>query len=429
MFTSTSTSGEPFATGQPYGAGSTIDPVEVGRAVRRDHGSDGQRGAMTSSIDGSDPTAPLWRAAQVFRLISCVYAAGFFIAVRDDLVHPWPASAMFVVLLVWSAACAVAYLRGFGRRLTWVIAEVVIVVLLMGSTELVANEQWVQDNQTWPTTLWATNATISVAILRGPGYGMVTGLLVIAMGAAVKGAVTINLGRSAGLVIELAVALAVGMAAVTARRSFAELQRATRLAATLEERERLSRQVHDGVIQVLAYVAKRGREIGGATTELADLAGEQERALRRLVSSGDVGPSDREPLAVDFRALLLPRESDRVSVSVPGTPVLLADGVASELEAAVVNVLDNVRAHAGSDARAYVLVEDLGDAVTVSIRDDGVGISEGRLAEAEAEGRMGVSKSIVGRLKWLGGTAELSTGTGCGTEWELTVPRTEAEHG
>ena len=31
----------------------------------------------------------------------------------------------------------------------------------------------------------------------------------------------------------------------------------------LEERDRLSRQVHDGAIQVLALVARRGREIGG----------------------------------------------------------------------------------------------------------------------------------------------------------------------
>ena len=61
----------------------------------------------------------------------------------------------------------------------------------------------------------------------------------------------------------------------------------TRRAArgSFEERDRLSRQVHDGAIQVLALVSRRGREIGGETAELAELAGEQERALRRLVSS------------------------------------------------------------------------------------------------------------------------------------------------
>ena len=91
--------------------------------------------------------------------------------------------------------------------------------------------------------------------------------------------------------------------------------------------------------------------------------------------------------------------------------------------AAAANALDNVASHAGPGAHAYVLVEDLGDSVTVSIRDDGAGIADGRLEEAVGEGRVGVAKSIVGRMNWLGGSAMLNTGPDCGTEWELTVPR------
>jgi signal transduction histidine kinase len=211
------------------------------------------------------------------------------------------------------------------------------------------------------------------------------------------------------------------MAAQTARRAHAELQRATRLAAALEERERLSRQVHDGAIQVLALVSRRGREIGGATAELAELAGEQERALRRLMSAGPAAPE--AGAVTDVGAELRRRASDRVSVSLPADPVLLDAAVAAELSAAVTNALDNVAAHAGPDAHAYVLVEDLGDTVTVSVRDDGPGIAPGRLAEARAEGRLGVATSIVGRLEWLGGRAKLHTEPGGGTEWELTVPR------
>jgi signal transduction histidine kinase len=223
-------------------------------------------------------------------------------------------------------------------------------------------------------------------------------------------------------VIELAVGLAVGLAAQTARRAHAELERAIRLSASVAERERLARQVHDGVIQVLALVAKRGREIGGETTALADLASEQERALRRLVSTESI---DAEPgaEAVDIRTALRLRAGDRVVVSVPGTPVMLEAAVAAELDAAVGNALDNVAAHAGAGATAYVLVEDLGDEVTVSIRDDGVGIAAGRLDEALSEGRVGISKSIVGRLEALSGTAELTSDPDGGTEWELTVPR------
>jgi signal transduction histidine kinase len=220
------------------------------------------------------------------------------------------------------------------------------------------------------------------------------------------------------------------MAAQTARRSHAELDRAARLSAALQERERLSRQVHDGAIQVLALVSRRGREIGGETAELAELAGEQERALRRLMSA--IPESGAADASADIGAMLRRRASDRVSVSVPLGPVPLDADIANELYAAAVNALDNVASHAGPDAHAYVLVEDLDDAVTISIRDDGVGIAPGRLDEAVREGHLGVAKSIVGRMNWLGGTATLHSAPGCGTEWELTVPRSTskgAHHG
>ncbi|UXA20773.1 ATP-binding protein [Mycobacterium sp. SMC-4] len=364
----------------------------------------------------------MWRAAQVFRLLSCVYALGFAVAVNRDLEHPLGGWVLLAVLITWSVACAVAYLQGFGRRPLWVLAEIVVVVALMLSTELVASDQWILDNQSLPTTLWATNATISAAILIGPVAGMCTGLLVMAAGAALKGYVHIDLGRNATIIVELAVGLAVGMAAQTARRAHTELERAARLSASLEERDRLSRQVHDGAIQVLALVSRRGREIGGETAELAELAGEQERALRRLVSAaGDLRFGDT--VTVDLAAMLRGCAGDQVSVAVPAEPVLLDAATADELLAAVTNALDNVVAHAGRSARAYVLLEDLGDSVTVSVRDDGVGIPDGRLAEAEQQGRVGISKSIVGRLDWLGGRATLTTSPGAGVEWELSIPR------
>ncbi len=376
-----------------------------------------------------DPATPLWRAAQVFRLLSCIYALGFQIAVNAELDRPAVAWALFAVLIGWSAACAAAYLQGYGRRPAWVLAEVVVVAGLMLSTGYVASGQWVADNQSWPTTLWATNAVISAAILSGPIAGMVTALVVVAASAALKGYVSVDVGRNATIVIELAVGLAIGMAAQTARRAHAELQRAARLAASLEERDRLSRQVHDGAIQVLALVARRGREIGGPTGELAELAGEQERALRRLVSAASAGPPVGVSTSTDLVTLLRARACDRVSMSLPATAVPLDTAVATEVDAAVANALDNVVAHAGAGARAFVLLEDLGDSVVVSIRDDGIGIADGRLDQAVAEGRAGVAKSIVGRMDWLGGSARLSTGPDAGTEWELTVPRRGGRNG
>jgi signal transduction histidine kinase len=110
-------------------------------------------------------------------------------------------------------------------------------------------------------------------------------------------------------------------------------------------------------------------------------------------------------------------------MSLPATPVPLDTTVATEVDAAVANALDNVVAHAGAESHAFVLLEDLGESVVVSIRDDGAGIPPGRLEQAVAEGRVGVAKSIVGRMNWLGGSARLNTGPDSGTEWELTIPR------
>jgi signal transduction histidine kinase len=379
---------------------------------------------MLSAMTRPDPdaTVPLWRAAQVFRLLSCIYATGFQIAINPDLRRPLLGWVLFAVLIGWSAACAFAYLRGFGRKPAWVIAEIVIVLLLMWSNKVVTFGHWAADNQTWPTTLWASNPTISAAIQFGPVRGMLTGLAVMATNFAVKNYFDLNLGHNATIIIELAIGMAIGLAAQTARRAHEELQRAAQLSAAVRERERLSREVHDGAIQVLALVAKRGHEIGGATAELAELASEQERALRRWVTSAGIDEYG-DATTVDFRTLLRRRESDRVVLSVPGTAVDLPRRVAAELDAAVGNALDNAAAHAGPDARAFVLVEDLGDSVLVSVRDDGVGIPDGRLEEAAREGRLGISKSIVGRLNSLGGTAQLHSSPGEGTEWELCVPR------
>jgi signal transduction histidine kinase len=171
------------------------------------------------------------------------------------------------------------------------------------------------------------------------------------------------------------------------------------------------------------------------------MAGEQEVALRTLVSGG-LSPVSRvsedsaegavvraveEPedagAPVDLRGLLAPYAGARVSLAEPGAPVPLPPPAARELAAAVGAALDNVRRHAGEGARAWILVEDEPGEVIVTVRDDGPGIPEGRLAQAEGEGRMGVALSIRGRLRDLGGTAEVISVPGQGTEVELRVPK------
>jgi signal transduction histidine kinase len=116
-------------------------------------------------------------------------------------------------------------------------------------------------------------------------------------------------------------------------------------------------------------------------------------------------------------------QTDRVTVSVPAQAVLLERAAADELAAAMRAALDNVQQHCGEQTRAWVLVEDEPDLIRVTIRDDGPGIPDGRLAEAAAAGRFGISHSISGRLRDLGGSAIISSVPGEGTEVELRLPR------
>ena len=76
-----------------------------------------------------------------------------------------------------------------------------------------------------------------------------------------------------------------------------------------------------------------------------------------------------------------------------------------------------------------MLIEDEPGLVTVTVRDDGPGIPDGRLAEAAAAGRLGVSHSICGRLRDLGGSATIRSVPGEGTEVELRLPRAASRAG
>jgi signal transduction histidine kinase len=103
--------------------------------------------------------------------------------------------------------------------------------------------------------------------------------------------------------------------------------------------------------------------------------------------------------------------------------VWLVGGLARPLLAVVREAAANADAHAGPDSGLWVLLEDDPDAVTVSVRDDGPGIPEGRLEAAVAQGHLGVASSIRGRVAELGGRATLVTAPGEGVEWEIRVPR------
>ena len=202
-----------------------------------------------------------------------------------------------------------------------------------------------------------------------------------------------------------------------AERKRAELIRQEAAAA---ERDRLARPIHDGVLQVLALVQKEGSELGSSGAQLAALAGEQETALRNLLSGTGTAPAAAEG---DLRAALTGLASATIEVSAPVDPVVLPTATATELTAAVQAALDNIRQHAGPDARTWILLEDEGDGVRVTVRDNGIGFEPDRLAEAARSGRLGVEQSMRGRIRDLGGATAIKSRPGRGTEVEFWIPR------
>ncbi|MEU5895634.1 MULTISPECIES: DUF5931 domain-containing protein [Streptomyces] len=391
---------------------------------------------------------PLWRALTAYRVLTMLYAIGLFVAAHEKLDRPWVAIAYYAVLAPWTLATLprVANAASCTRRFLFADLTVALVGILL--TPLADSQQRITDGSPTLPSIWTAGSVLAFAIKGGWRWAASASLLVGVANVVQRGAFSRDTLHNVLLVC--IASIAIGYVVELARASERTLARALEIEAATRERERLARDIHDSVLQVLAMVQRRGTAIGGEAAELGRLAGEQEVALRTLVAGGivpashasediaqgavvravevpDDDPADPDDAAPrDLRPLLAPHAGSKVTLSEPGAPVLLAPGTARELAAAVGAALDNVRRHAGAEARAWILVEDEPDEVIVTVRDDGPGIPEGRLVEAEGEGRLGVALSIRGRLRDIGGTAELISVPGQGTEVELRVPREQA---
>jgi len=288
----------------------------------------------------------------------------------------------------------------------------------MATTPIVQTPQQLASDAPVMGSIWTSGAVLACALAFGLRGGFLAAVAISAALVAFQARVEAELGD---IQLMLLAGLTVGYAATILRRSGERLRAAVGAEAAMAERDRLARAVHDGVLQVLGFVRRRGAELGGEAGELGRLAGEQEFALRTLLTSGSapVDASGRRDLAAALRML----GTARVSVSTPAHRVELPARAVDELVGVVGAALSNVALHVGPDAPAWVLLEEVGDAVEVSVRDEGPGIPMGRLAAAEAEGRLGVATSMRGRVRDLGGTITCDTGPGRGTDWIIRVPR------
>ncbi|MEV7385093.1 DUF5931 domain-containing protein [Streptomyces sp. NPDC091215] len=382
---------------------------------------------------------PLWRALTGYRVLTLLYAIGLFASAYDDYDRPGVAIAYFAVLTVWTLATLPRVQSAAACTKRFLAVDLAIAITGIVLTPWVVTQGHIDRGGPTLPSIWTAGSVLAYAIKGGWRWAAFASTPVAFANLVERGHPARDTVHN--VILVWVASIAIGYVVEVARASERTLARALEIEAATRERERLARDIHDGVLQVLAMVQRRSVLLGGEAAELGRMAGEQEVALRTLVSGGLVPPSRASEDAaqgalvrlvedepddsgpVDLRALLAPYAGSRVSLAEPGAPVELPPGAARELAAAVGAALDNVRRHAGDEARAWILVEDEPGEIVVTVRDDGPGIPEGRLAQAEGEGRLGVAQSIRGRLRDLGGSAELVSVPGQGTEVELTVPK------
>jgi signal transduction histidine kinase len=271
----------------------------------------------------------------------------------------------------------------------------------------------------------AAGATLSVALFVNrlvSGYGLAdfNAERILSL---LNGAVYYLLaGGAAGVVSS-----ALDRSATQLRVAMDDAIRAREHAARLAQHKALARAIHDSVLQALAFINKRARELGeqGAAPpseilRLAEIAGEQEHQLRALILRE---PQDAPEGSASLRDALEAAAGSVsglvLTVSATG-PLWLPASDLDQLMAAVHQAVDNVVEHSAA-ARAAIFAEQEDGWVTVSVRDDGRGFVYNE-EQLRAESKAGMLGSMKGRIEDLGGRMRVHTAPGAGTEVELRIP-------
>ncbi len=308
---------------------------------------------------------------------------------------------------------------GSGGAIGWLIAMVAIGAgIIWHLADPVRRRRWTEavPNAPWLGAVVDETGRRSYLLrIVGGGACVIVGVIGIALVLGPNSGVgfTVLLG---GLLYAL-VALA-GVALVIAPllwRTFGQL-RAERVGRIREqERAEIAAMVHDQVLHTLALIQRKA----GDAKEVVRLARGQERTLRNWLYKPTASPTERLSAAVEEVVAEVEDTYAIVVESVVVGDIDVTDRIAA-LVAAVREALVNAARHAKvTSVSLYAEVET--EAVSVFVRDRGVGFVP---AEVGPD-RHGVRGSIVGRMERHGGTAEIRSEPGSGTEVRLRMPTAE----
>ncbi|WP_350269709.1 sensor histidine kinase [Brevibacterium sp. CBA3109] len=211
-----------------------------------------------------------------------------------------------------------------------------------------------------------------------------------------------------------------------------ELALTQRHAGEIQERTRVSRDIHDTIAQEISSIRLIAHaEVDKTTDEHAsqvlrqveDLAAQSSRDVRRIIAA--LAPAELEDgaLTAAIRRLLTRLEADtsirgRVEVdeSVPSLP--------AEVEVALLrtaqSALANVRQHSQA-SRVMVSLMDLDGSIRMDIVDDGVGMADPESRQRESESGFGLD-FIGSRMRELGGELVIESTPGSGFAISATLP-------
>jgi signal transduction histidine kinase len=215
----------------------------------------------------------------------------------------------------------------------------------------------------------------------------------------------------------------------------ARLEARLRELAVVGERERIARELHDGLSQVLGYVNTKSQAVDGflaagriddARAQLGELSAAARSVyvdVRETILGlrSPIGPAAGLVAAIRGHASSV-AESAKLAIHVHATPEVetarLDPGVETQAFRIVAEALTNVRKHAGA-RRVMVDLRTAGDRLTVTVRDDGRGFSP----DGPGDGRPHYGlRSMTERAAGIGGTFEWENDPEGGAIVRLAAP-------
>lgn len=222
------------------------------------------------------------------------------------------------------------------------------------------------------------------------------------------------------------------------RLAQAKIMEQQKVVATLEERERLARELHDGVGQVLGYVGMQAQaarkwltggnsEKAGALLErLESVAKDAHSDVRESILSLRTGPAEDWSFLQALKQYLASYRSNygiQTELSVARNVVEDAFSPAAgvQLLRVIQEALTNSRKHGGA-RNVSIFLEAQGDGTVIKISDDGSGFDPVVL-DRSAAGHFGMT-FMRDRMAEIGGTLHVDSKPGSGTVVRIEVPAT-----